>query len=213
MNSSAPRVILPERVFSGYIFDLDGTLVDSMPLHYRAWRQALKQYGAPEHVFRWKEFNAHGGMAAHDIVEDLNATYSLYMPPREVAQQKRLIYAHLVETERLPIIPETVNLVRSLRERHIPYAIGTGSALPGALSTLRSAGIEELFSLIITPEDVAHGKPAPDIFLLAASRMGVPPTDCVVFEDAEPGLQAAGAAQMHAVRVRPLEENELPALS
>lgn len=208
MSAPLQRVDLPEREFGGYIFDLDGTLVDSMPLHYRAWRIALKEHGAPPEVFRWAEFNAHGGMAAHDIVADLNTTYGLSMPPHEVAQQKRLIYSHLVETERLPIISETVCLVRSLRARGIPYAIGTGSALPGALSTLRAAGIEELFSLIITPDDVAHGKPAPDIFLLAASRMGVAPADCVVFEDATPGLQAAHAAGMHAVRVLPVSPPE-----
>ena len=208
MSDPLQRVDLPEREFGGYIFDLDGTLVDSMPLHYRAWRIALKEHGAPPEVFRWAEFNAHGGMAAHDIVADLNTTYGLSMPPHEVAQQKRLIYSHLVETERLPIISETVCLVRSLRARGIPYAIGTGSALPGALSTLRAAGIEELFSLIITPDDVAHGKPAPDIFLLAASRMGVAPADCVVFEDATPGLQAAHAAGMHAVRVLPVSPPE-----
>ena len=208
MSAPLQRVDLPEREFGGYIFDLDGTLVDSMPLHYRAWRIALKEHGAPPEVFRWAEFNAHGGMAAHDIVADLNTTYGLSMPPHEVAQQKRLIYSHLVETERLPIISETVCLVRSLRARGISYAIGTGSALPGALSTLRAAGIEELFSLIITPDDVAHGKPAPDIFLLAASRMGVAPADCVVFEDAAPGLQAAHAAGMHAVRVLPVSPPE-----
>lgn len=208
MSKQQKRVDLPEKEFGGYIFDLDGTLVDSMPLHYRAWRIALREHGAPPEVFRWAEFNAHGGMAAHDIVADLNTTYGLSMPPQEVAQQKRLIYTQLVETERLPIIAETVELVRSLRERGIPYAIGTGSALPGALSTLRAAGIDALFSCIITPDDVAQGKPAPDIFLLAASRMGVAPADCVVFEDATPGLQAAHAAGMHAVRVLPVSPPE-----
>lgn len=203
MDNHTPRVILPEHTFGGYIFDLDGTLVDSMPLHFRAWRTALRQYGAPSHVFRWAEFNAHGGMAAADIVQDLNHTYGLHMPPAEVAAEKRALYARFVETEQLPTIRETVDLVRSLRARGIPYAIGTGSALPGALSTLRAAGIEELFSLIITPDDVAHGKPAPDIFLLAAERMGVPAAECVVFEDAEPGLLAAAAAGMQSVRVLP----------
>lgn len=204
MEKSDKRVELPERVFGGYIFDLDGTLVDSMPLHYRAWRMALQEHGAPAHVFRWAEFTAHGGMAACDIVADLNMQHGLHMPPHEVAARKRALYAHLVETEALPPIAETVQLAHSLRERGIPYAIGTGSALPGAISTLRSAGLEELFPLIITPDDVEHGKPAPDIFLLAAERMGVAPADCVVFEDAEPGLCAAHAAGMQAVRVLPV---------
>ena len=201
---STPRVQLPEREFSGYIFDLDGTLVDSMPTHYRAWREALRRHGAPARVFRWAEFCAHGGMAAADIVRDLNATYALHMEPEVVADEKRALYAHYLHTESLPCIPDTVGLVQRLRERGIPFAIGTGSALPGALATLRSAGLEGVFSIIITPNDVAHGKPAPDIFLLAAERMGVPAAECVVFEDAEPGLQAARAGGMAAVRVLPV---------
>ena len=202
-GSRSARVALPEHEYSGYIFDLDGTLVESMPLHYRAWRAALREYGAPKHVFLWAEFCAHGGMAARDIVEDLNASYGLHMPPETVADAKRAYYAHMVATQTLPVIPETVELAHSLRRRGIPYAIGTGSALPGARSTLKAAGLVDLFPLIVTPEDVAHGKPAPDIFLLAAQKMGVAAQDCVVFEDAAPGLQAAAAAGMHSVRVLP----------
>lgn len=202
MNTA--RVTLPAREYAGYIFDLDGTLVDSMPTHYRAWRCALREHGAPPHVFRWAEFTAHGGMAAVDIVKDLNATHALTMDPDTVADRKRALYAHLLSTERLPIIPETVELVHHLKRRGIPYAIGTGSAMPGALATLHSAGLQGLFPLIITPEHVAQGKPAPDIFLLAAERMGAPAAECVVFEDAEPGLQAAHAAGMAAVRVLPV---------
>lgn len=205
MISQQPRVILPEKTYAGYIFDLDGTLVDSMPTHFRAWREALRRHGAPGHIFRWQEFTAHGGMAAVDIVRDLNSTYSLHMPPEIVADDKRALYAHYLQTEALPIIPETVDLVRDLRRRGIPYAIGTGSALPGALATLSSAGLRELFDIIVTPEDVAHGKPAPDIFLLAAKRMGAPATECIVFEDAEPGLQAARAAGMDTAQVKACE--------
>ena len=79
------RVTLPEKAYAGYIFDLDGTLVDSMPTHYKAWRWALKKHGAPHEVFQWEEFVAHGGMAAPDIVADLNATYGLCMDPESVA--------------------------------------------------------------------------------------------------------------------------------
>ncbi len=198
-----PRALIPERLYGGYIFDLDGTLVDSMATHYRAWRWALAQHGAPEEVFRWHEFVAHGGMAAPDIVSDLNACYGLSMPPHEVAEMKRVRYAYLLENERLPVIEETVALVRRLREAGIPYAIGTGSWPEGATATLRSAGIEELFPIMVTPVDVSNGKPAPDIFLLCAERMGVAPQHCVVFEDAEPGIMAAQAAGMDCVCVAP----------
>ncbi len=200
-TSSTPRITLPERDFKGYIFDLDGTLVESMPLHYRAWREALRRHGAPVEVFGWQEFLDHGGMAARDIVQELNEQYGLKMEPDSTADEKRNLYACYLEEDGLNVIPETVQLVRNLRERGIPYAIGTGSAIPGARATLCAARIEELFSIIVTPEDVVHGKPAPDIFLLAAQRMGVPPQECVVFEDAEPGLQAARAAGMECVRV------------
>ncbi len=203
-----PRVIIPEKCYDGYIFDLDGTLVDSMATHYRAWRWALAQNGAPPEAFRWQEFVAHGGMAAPDIVADVNACYGLSMLPHEVAEMKRARYAYLLEHEQLPVIEETVALVRRLNAEGIPCAIGTGSWPEGALATLRSAGIEELFSIMVTPVDVANGKPAPDIFLLCAERMGVEPSRCVVFEDAEPGIRAAAAAGMDCVRVGEAEPVE-----
>ncbi len=201
-----PRVIIPEHLYGGYIFDLDGTLVDSMPTHYRAWRWALAQNGAPPEAFLWDEFVAHGGMAAPDIVADVNARYGLSMPPHEVADMKRARYAYLLEHEQLPVIEETVSLVHRLREQGIPYAIGTGSWPEGALATLRSAGIEELFTIMVTPPDVENGKPAPDIFLRCAQLMGVAPQDCVVFEDAEPGIKAARAAGMDFLRVAETSE-------
>ncbi len=197
------RVVLPTKEYAGYIFDLDGTLVDSMATHYRAWRWALRENGAPRQAFMWEEFLAHGGMAAPDIVAELNARYGLRMDPGGVAEEKRRRYAYLLETEALPVIPETMSLVRRLRKTGVPYAIGTGSVPLGAHSTLRSAGVEALFPLIVTPLDVppGRGKPYPDIFLLCAERMGVPAEECVVFEDAEPGVRAARSAGMDVVRV------------
>lgn len=197
------RVTLPEKEYAGYIFDLDGTLVDSMPTHFAAWRWALKKHGAPHEVFQWEEFVAHGGMAAPDIVADLNRKYGLQMEPEVVAEEKRNRYGWMLVNETLPVIPETMALVRKLRERGIPYAIGTGSMPVGAMETLNAAGVVDLFTTMVTPADVppGYGKPRPDIFLICAERMGVNPADCVVFEDAEPGIQAAIAGGMDYVRV------------
>lgn len=199
----AARVELPDRLYGGYIFDLDGTLVDSMPTHYRAWRMALAKHGAPPHAFLWPEFTAHGGMAAPDIVRDLNRLYNLDMDAEAVALYKRECYTRLLQTEQLPAIPEMRDLVLTLRGRGIPFAIGTGSIMPGPLETLGSAGMEDWFPVIVTPDDVppGRGKPAPDIFLRCAELMGVAPQDCVVFEDGEPGLRAAAEAGMASVRV------------
>lgn len=193
---------VPHEEYAGYIFDLDGTLVDSMGAHYRAWRMALAEQNAPEAVFRKPEFLAHGGCSAQDIVASLNARYGLEMDAEAVAVRKRALYLGLIEEGSLEPIRETVAFARRMKGR-APMAIATGSAMPGALASLKSAGLEGLFELIVTPEMVERGKPFPDIFEEAARRMGVEPGCCLVFEDAEPGIEAARAAGMDWVRVPP----------
>lgn len=200
----SPRVILPSRRYSAYLFDLDGTLVDSMDAHYRAWRKALHLSGAPSCAFEWDEFFSHGGRSAQDVVAGVNRAYGLHMDTVAVSALKRECYLEIIAGEKLPVVRETIDLVCRLRREGIPYGIGTGSLIKGARATLSSAGIEELFDVIVTPNEVAHGKPAPDIFLKLAELLSVDPRECVVFEDAEPGLQAAFAAGMDVVRVAPL---------
>lgn len=198
-----PRVTIPSRQYAGYIFDLDGTLVDSMAAHYRAWRRALNRSGAPREAFRWEEFTAHGGRSAQDVVASVNATYKLNLDTTAVSALKRRCYLEIIAGETLPVVEETVAWVHHLREQGIPYGIGTGSLLPGARATLKAAGINDLFPLVVTPDDVAHGKPAPDMFLKVAGLLGIDPHDCLVFEDAEPGFAAARAANMDYARVLP----------
>lgn len=197
MNTTS-RVTLPAFSYAGYVFDLDGTLVDSMPLHFKAWRMALAANGAPSEVFHVHEFVNYGGRAALEIVHALNAEYGLSMDAVKVANEKRETYLRLLSSETLPGIEEVIAFVSQLKEKGLPFSIGTGSARPGALATLKSAGLEGLFSIIVCPEDVApmRGKPQPDIFLLCAERMGVAPEACIVFEDAQPGIDAAIAAGM-----------------
>ncbi len=194
------RVNLPEKTYSGYIFDLDGTLVDSMPLHYKAWRMALAEAGAPHEAFLPEEFYQCGGKSANDVVAYLNQKYDMQMEERRVAEQKRGFYLDLVEREGVSPITEVVDFARSLRGKY-PIAIATGSAMPGDQKTLESSGLKELFTIIVTPDDVERGKPFPDMFLKAAELMGVPPSDCLVFEDAKPGMAAAGAAGMDCIVV------------
>lgn len=202
MNASAmkKRVDLPEKKYEGYIFDLDGTLVDSMPLHYKAWRKALARAGAPDSVFREEEFYSCGGKSANDVVSFLNGRYGLVMDAASTAADKRRIYLELLEEEGMEPIREVVEFVHSLGDA--PKAIATGSAIPGASRTLAAAGLSDLFDVILTPEDVEHGKPAPDMFLKAAELLGAAPDRCVVFEDAAPGIRAAAAAGMDCIQVR-----------
>lgn len=200
MSQDMKRVVLPEKEYKGYIFDLDGTIVDSMPLHYRAWRQALAEGGAPYEAFLPKEFYAAGGTSAVDVVTMINERYGVSLDAGEVSVRKREIYMALVDECGVPPIKETVDFIRSLGSA-ARIAIATGSALPGAEHTLKSAGIGDLFHVIVTPDDVKCGKPAPDMFLLASELLGVEPARCVVFEDAEPGIKAAIAAGMDYVKV------------
>ena len=167
------RVDLPEKKYEGYIFDLDGTLVDSMPLHYKAWRKALARAGAPESVFREDEFYSCGGKSANDVVYFLNERYGLVLDAESTAADKRRIYLEMLEQEGMQPIGEVLEFVHSLGDA--PKAIATGSAIPGARRTLAAAGLTGLFDVILTPEDVEHGKPAPDMFLLAAERLGAAP--------------------------------------
>ena len=194
------RVELPEKEYEGYIFDLDGTVVDSMPLHYRAWRQALAEGGAPHEAFLPDEFYAAGGKSAVDVVTMINERYGVSLDPERTAMRKRAIYIKFVNDYGVPPIKETVDFIRSLGSDS-RIAIATGSALPGAEHTLKSAGIQDLFKVIVTPDDVERGKPFPDMFLLSAELLGVDPSHCVVFEDAEPGINAAIAAKMGYIRV------------
>ncbi|MEG0142898.1 MAG: HAD-IA family hydrolase [Akkermansia sp.] len=195
------RVTLPEKAYAGYIFDLDGTLVDSMPVHYRAWRQALEEGGAPFEAFLPDEFYSYGGTAAVDVVAMINKKYGVHLSPQATAQRKREIYMKLVDEYGVAPIKETIDFVHSLGV-DAPIAIATGSAMPGAIHTLMRAGLDDLFPLIITPDEVERGKPFPDMFLLAAQLLHAQPNECIVFEDAVPGIQAAKAAGMDCVVVQ-----------
>lgn len=193
------RVELPRAVYDGYIFDLDGTLVDSMPTHLVAWNRALADVGMPP--FIEAEYYSWGGRSAVDIVEELAAREGrVDIEPQKVAVLKRRYYMSLLEECPALPIEEVVAFVRAQRGR-VPMAIATGSALEGAEKTLAGAGLAGFFDIIVTPADVKEGKPAPDMFLLAAARMGVAASSCCVFEDALPGIVAAKAAGMDVVIV------------
>lgn len=193
------RMELPRKEYAGYIFDLDGTLVDSMPQHYLAWEKALRDVGLP--LFSEEVYYSMGGRSATDIVAEMAAEQGRTdIDPEAVAVSKRMYYFSQLRDTPAPPITEVVEFVRA-RLGRVPMSIATGSALPGALETLKCAGLEDVFDIIVTPADVVEGKPAPDMFLLAAQKMGVPASECCVFEDAEPGVEGAKKAGMDYVRV------------
>ena len=189
------------KTLKGIVFDCDGTLADTMPLHWRAWQAVAKR-----HNFHFPEdrFYSLGGVPSRDILKMLGEEQGLKLDPLAVAHEK--------ESEYLPLIAqvEPINLVVGVAREHfgkIPLAVASGGTRAIIERVLRHLGIRELFTAVITSEDVVNQKPAPDIFLEAAHRMGVPPQFCRAYEDTDLGMQAIRAAGMEAVDVRLLRIN------
>jgi HAD superfamily hydrolase (TIGR01509 family) len=189
------KLEIPAREFGGYIFDCDGTLADNMPLHYRAWSMAMADFGGqyPEELFyEW------GGRPTANIVAALNERFGLSMDVESVVHRKEEYYFQLIP-EVAPM-EEVVGFARSLWGKS-PLAVASGGHRALVVATLRALGIEDWFDAVVCAEDYDQGKPHPDPFLLAAKLLGVPPEDCVVFEDSPTGIEAAKSAGMEWVFV------------
>lgn len=186
---------IPDHPFRAFIFDCDGTLVDTMPLHYLAWVESLSLNGA---TFEFTEeiFYSYAGVREQDVVKILNELHGTTVDPDSVAHRKTEIFHRTI-----PHVKHVRPVADLARARHgtLPMAVASGSEEPTVRACLDVTGLLHLFDTIVTPKDVKRGKPAPDMFLLAAERLGVAPEDCLVFEDGNSGLEAAKAAGMQAV--------------
>jgi len=189
---------LPERSYSAFIFDCDGTLADSMPLHHEAWLSALGKHGA-SFIFSWQLFMSRAGKTLELTVEELNAQFGERLDPIAVARDQRAEYHARIATIRP--IESVVAFAREQAARGYPVSVASGGDAATVATTLRIIGVHELFPVVVTAAEVTHGKPAPDLFLLAAERMAVPPAECLVFEDSALGILAAERAGMGAVLV------------
>jgi len=191
------KLKIPEDSFRAYLFDCDGTIADSMPLHYIAWKTALAEWNceyAEELFYSW------GGKPVRNIIADLNEIHGLDMPIDAVATKKEALY--LEQLPRLKAIPEVLEHIEAEHGR-IPFAVVSGSRRDSVVGSLIAIGLLDKFDTIVAAEDYTRGKPAPDAFLLAAERLGVAPADCLVFEDTDLGIEAATAAGMASVKVPP----------
>jgi len=185
--------------FDGFVFDCDGTLADTMPLHHQAWLHALGGTQAPFH-FDWELFVRRAGMSLEHTVAELNVEFGTSLDPASVARAQREYFEQNLGLV-TPIQP-VLDFARRVAPTH-PVSVASGSPLEHVIHTLELIGARELFDIIVTPKDVASGKPAPDMFLLAAARMGVLPERCLVLEDSMLGVLAASRAGMHALLVPP----------
>jgi len=189
------KLKLPAGSFRAYLFDCDGTIADSMPLHYIAWKKALKEWNC---VYEEKLFYSWGGRPVMDIIASLNEMHGLNMPVEAVAKRKEGLYH--AQLPQLKAIPEVLEHIEAQHGR-IPFAVVSGSKRSSVVGSLTALHLLDKFETIVSAEDYKNGKPAPDGFLLAAERLGVPAEHCLVFEDTELGIQAATAAGMASVKV------------
>ena len=194
------KLMVPPGEFQAYLFDCDGTVADSMPLHYIAWKKALGEWNCP---FDEDLFYSWGGVPPIDIVARLNKMHNLKMPVEFVANHKENYYYD--QLPQLKPVPEVIEHVEAQFGK-IPFGIVSGSTRESVVNSLTTIGMLDKFQTIVASEDYRRSKPAPDAFLVAAERLGVAPESCLVFEDAEIGIEAATAAGMASVRVpNPLE--------
>ncbi len=189
------QLVLPPGQFRAYLFDLDGTIADSMPLHYRSWMQAVEEAGG---TFPEELFYSLGGVPLPRTVEILNERLGYSMDPAAVARRKEVLYLEMLPE--LKPIATVVDVIERERGR-LKFAVVSGSPRESIVRTLEALGLLEDFPVLVGAEDYAHGKPDPEPFLTAAARLGVRAEDCLVFEDADAGIASAEAAGMRWVRI------------
>jgi HAD superfamily hydrolase (TIGR01509 family) len=179
------------------VFDCDGTLVDSEPLAWRAWRDVLAEHGyelRPEDI---EHTRGHGW--PHIYGHFVEIVPSIGTSEQAWDGFSGNLFA-LLESDLTPF-DDAIGTARELHELGVPIAVASSSPRARLDATLRAAGLDELFDVTVAGDEVAHGKPAPDLFLAAAERLGVGPAQCVAVEDSPPGVASAVAAGMTVVAV------------
>lgn len=197
------------RTYKAIIFDNDGTLVDSMPVHYTAWRDALQHFGI---TFTEEQFYSLAGVPANEIIALL--TEEQGKAPDDVSvsavlehRQERLenVLKHISK------IDVVVHILNDAVSRGIPVAVASGGEQGDVLASMAYAGVDDsVFKAIVTREDVSRGKPDPETFLLAAEKLAVDPQDCIGLEDGAKGLEALDNAGIGKMDVRQIEGYPVP---
>ena len=172
------------------IFDLDGTLADTMPVHFIAYKHVLKDFGID---FTPELFATLAGIPAVETIEKLNEIFGTQMNPKEIGYLKEGEYEKIMHKMK-PVTP-VVELAKKYHGK-LPMAVGTGGYKRLAWKTMKILELDQIFDILVSSEDVSNPKPHPETFLKCAELLGVAPRYCQVFEDGEPGIKAAKAAGM-----------------
>lgn len=186
----------------GLIFDCDGTLVDTMPIHFKAWSITTKKYGL---IFPEDRFYALGGVSPFEVLRILSSEQGVTIDFEAVTREKESLYMQLISEAKE--IPEVMEIVRANYGKK-PMAVASGGTSETVVGILNHCSIKQYFDIIVTSEDVENPKPAPDTFLEAARRMNVAPEKCQAYEDADMGIKSIIAAGMEAIDIRLMLNNK-----
>jgi HAD superfamily hydrolase (TIGR01509 family) len=195
MNPHTVNIHIPSNA-RGLIFDCDGTLVDSMPQHVKAWELALTSFGE---TYREDFFLSVKGMEEKEIIDLYNRTYGAQLNSARVVQKKHHYFREMIDS--ISPIQPVLDVVLRYRGK-LPMAVVSGGARKNVLAELAAIRVIDCFKTVLTADDPFPPKPAPDLFLEAARLIAVPPPQCLVFEDADLGLAAAQKAGMQTIDIR-----------
>ncbi len=186
-------------MLAAVLWDLDGTLVDSEELHWRAWQETMTAEGVP---ITWEQFKATFGQRNDSFVPRWLGARATPELVAHISDAKEACYRRLVRECGLTPAPGAAEWVRRLQREGWRQAIASSAPRENVEVMLDALGLRDCFQATVAAEDVERGKPAPQVFLLAASRLGVPPERCIVVEDAPAGIEAARRAGMRSIFLR-----------
>lgn len=198
-----PKKTAPSSNLKGLIFDLDGTLMLTQHLHFVTFRQVFKLNDI--HYTQKEDVLEYSGMGAPLTFEKVFAKHGQKLSKAEIDEKvalRRELYDNLLKKTKIELVPGVKKFLARMKKKGFKMAVASGNRLDVIQVLLKKTGIETYFSTIITNKDVKKPKPAPDVFLLAAKKIGCKPSECMVFEDAGSGIKAAKAGKFYCIALQ-----------
>ena len=183
------------------IFDHDGTLVDSEGVHCACWNQVLQPY---QQTLSYDDYCTHyNGLPTQETAQRIQQQFSLPISVNELYALKITALNHHLSQKPFPLLPGVLETLNYLQQKEIPLAIASGANRKEVVSSIEAHHLKPYFITVSTKNDVAHSKPAPDVYLHAATQLGIEPQHCLAIEDSDTGEQSAIAAGMPCLRLCP----------
>lgn len=188
------------KLMKAFIFDMDGVLIDTEPIHGQLIAEILAKYNIDIDPADLEQYS---GMTSTAVFELFVQKYQLPIKAEELTQKHFEAFCEYVATHKLQPIEGIIDLLRRLQSKNIPMAIASSSAMPTIKLVAQQLEIADFFQFFVSGEDLVHSKPAPDIYLKTAKILDVAPADCVVLEDSTHGATAAVRAGMYCIGFDP----------